>query len=39
MEELRENFDEWRQMFESKGLRVNLGKIKVDSEWDGGKNV
>ena len=26
MEELRENFDEWREAFESKGMRANLGK-------------
>ena len=29
MEELRENFDEWREAFESKGMRVNLGKTKL----------
>ena len=29
MEELRENFDEWRQAFESKRMRVNLGKTKL----------
>ena len=29
MEELRENFDEWRKTFESKGMRVNLGKNKL----------
>ena len=29
MEELRENFDEWRKTFESKGMRVNLGKTKL----------
>ena len=29
MEELRENFDEWRETFESKGMRVNLGKTKL----------
>ena len=29
MEELRENFDEWREAFESKGVRVNLGKTKL----------
>ena len=29
MEELRENFDEWRKAFESKGMRVNLGKTKL----------
>ena len=29
MEELRENFDEWREAFESKGMRVNLGKAKL----------
>ena len=29
LEELRENFDEWRETFESKGIRVNLGKIKL----------
>ena len=29
MEELRENFDEWREVFESKGMRVNLGKTKL----------
>ena len=27
--ELRENFDEWRNVFESKGMRVNLGKTKL----------
>ena len=29
VEELRENFDEWGEAFESKGLRVNLGKTKL----------
>ena len=29
MEELKENFDEWREAFESKGMRVNLGKTKL----------
>ena len=29
MEELRENFDEWREAFESKGMTVNLGKTKL----------
>ena len=29
MEELRENFDEWREAFESKGMSVNLGKNKL----------
>ena len=29
MEELRENFYEWREAFESKGMRVNLGKTKL----------
>ena len=29
MEELRENFDEWREAFESKGMRVNLKKTKL----------
>ena len=29
MEELRENFDKWREAFESKGMRVNLGKTKL----------
>ena len=29
MVELRENFDEWREAFESKGVRVNLGKTKL----------
>ena len=29
MEELRENFDEWREAFESKGMRVNLEKTKL----------
>ena len=29
MEKLRESFDEWREAFESKGMRVNLGKTKV----------
>ena len=28
-EELRENFDEWREAFESKGMRVNLGKTNL----------
>ena len=28
-EELRENFDEWREAFESKTMRVNLGKTKL----------
>ena len=29
MEKLRENFDEWREAFESKGMKVNLGKTKL----------
>ena len=29
MEELRENFDEWREAFESQGMRVNLVKTKL----------
>ena len=29
MEELRENFDEWREAFKRKGMRVNLGKTKL----------
>ena len=29
MEELRENFNEWREVFESKGIKVNLGKTKL----------
>ena len=29
MEELRENFDNWKNAFESKGMRVNLGKTKL----------
>ena len=29
MEELRENFDEWREAFESKEMKVNLGKTKL----------
>ena len=29
MEELRENFNEWRETFESKGMRVNLRKTKL----------
>ena len=29
MKELRENFDEWREAFENKGMRVNLGKTKL----------
>ena len=29
MEELRESFDEWREAFESKEMRVNLGKTKL----------
>ena len=28
-EELRENFDEWKEAFESKGKRVNLRKTKL----------
>ena len=28
-EELAENFDEWIEAFESKGMRVNLGKTKL----------
>ena len=33
MKELRENFDEWREAFESKGMRVNLGKTKLMVSW------
>ena len=29
MEELRENFDESKEAFKSKGMRVNLGKTKL----------
>ena len=29
MKDLRENFDEWSEAFESKGMRVNLGKTKL----------
>ena len=29
IEGLRENFDEWREAFESKGMRVNLEKTKL----------
>ena len=29
MEELRENFHEWREAFESKGMKVNFGKTKL----------
>ena len=29
MDELRKNFDEWREAFESKEMRVNLGKTKL----------
>ena len=29
MEELRKNFDEWREAFESQGMRVNLEKTKL----------
>ena len=29
LEELRENFDGWREAFESKEMRVNLGKTKL----------
>ena len=29
MEEMRENFDEWKEVFESKGMRVNLGETKL----------
>ena len=28
-EELRENFDEWREVFESKGMRINLRKTNL----------
>ena len=27
--EWKENFGEWREAFESKGMRVNLGKTKL----------
>ena len=33
MEELKENFDEWREAFESKWMRVNLGKTKLMVSW------
>ena len=29
MKELGENFGEWREAFESKGMRVNLGKTNL----------
>ena len=29
LKELRENFDVWREAFESKEIRVNLGKTKL----------
>ena len=29
MEKLRVNFDNWKEAFESKGMRVNLGKTKL----------
>ena len=29
MEELRKNLNDWREAFESKGMRVNLGKTKL----------
>ena len=29
MEKLRQKFDEWREVFESKGMRVNFGKTKL----------
>ena len=29
MEELREKFWKWKEVFKSKGLKVNLGKTKV----------
>jgi len=29
MDELRENFDQWKRAFESKGMKVNLGKTKL----------
>ena len=41
-EEWKENFDEWREAFESKGMRVNLGKTKLmvrgmeEETFDGG---
>ena len=38
MEELKENLDEWREAFESKGMRVNL-RDKVDGEWNEGRSV
>ena len=32
MKELREKFWKWKEAFESKGLKVNLGKTKVVSK-------
>jgi len=29
MDEFRENFDQWKRAFESKGMLVNLGKTKL----------
>ena len=29
MEKLRENFEGWREVFESKGMKINLGKTKL----------
>ena len=29
MEDMRENFDEWCESFESKWMRVNIGKAKL----------
>ena len=38
MKELGENFDEWREVFESKGMRVNLGKTKLNEMARSGKD-
>ena len=29
MEELRDKFDEWREAFKSKGIKINLEKTKL----------
>ena len=33
MEGLREKFWKWKEAFESKGLKVNIGENKSGSEW------
>ena len=38
MEELRENFDEWREALKQKD-ESQYWKDKADGEWDGGRNI